>query len=269
MVVSALNEQGFLFSLAVRDKISLDPPCADAALQQWKVISTELPVTAADDSQTRIDHVLERVGHSGLYLCVECKRANPKFKQWVFFDPDLHGPFYFESFTANQLPIRDRNGAWHAVSRQNQNGLATFNFYLEVAVNREKKVSSTETIEDACRQCVRGQSGFMAKFSEFQNTMKAKAIPVVITTAQLFEAKIDARNVDLANGTIKASDLELEHLDFCAVNYRADDALSPQSQFAAQNRDLDNFLIFRTRTVFVVQSGCLVKFLTWVNGINL
>jgi hypothetical protein len=273
-VAAALNEQGFLFSQVVREKIKCDRPGAGQPQRFWRCLTNEYAVTAADGMQTRIDLVLQHVRDPGVFLCVECKRANPLYKQWVFFDREC-GPggtsqtdMYFESFRADLRPLRSNTDALHALERySSRSPCALFNLYLEVAVDRKNRAGYTETIEDAFLQVTRGQTGFMAKQLTFQGPFYIVAFPVVITTAQLFEARFDIGQVSLSAGTIKPSDVTLVPMEFCAVNYHANDKLAVRSDYAPALTTIENDILFgQTRTVFVVQSNSIILFLNWLNA---
>ena len=111
-MATALNQQGFLFSQVIREKIRFDRPGNGQPQKAWKFLTEEFSVTAADGAQTRIDLVLGNVRNPGAYLCIECKRMNPLYKEWIFFDrrrrPDgsPNREAYFESFRLSGRPIR-------------------------------------------------------------------------------------------------------------------------------------------------------------------
>jgi len=272
-LAAALNEQGFLFSQVVREKIKFDRPGNGQPQTAWKFLAQEYAVTPPDGSQTRIDLVLQNNRNLGNFVCAECKRANPLYKQWMFFDRDrgpggtLAAEIYFESLIVSRRPIATIGDAHHGMERYLSGSCPVFNFYLEVAVNRERKAGYTETIEEAFLQVTRGQAGFMSKQLKFQGPMKIVAIPIVVTTAQLFEAQYEAAQISLRDGTIKASDVRLQPLEFCAVNYHANDKLAVRSDHAPVCTKIeDDVLFWQSRTVFVVQSDSIVVFLNWLDS---
>src|SRR5580658_753286 len=85
-IAAALNEQGFLFSQVIRNKIRFDIPGSGQPQKAWKFLTEEYSVTAVDGVQTRIDLVLSNVRKTGACLCLECKRMNPLYKEWIFSD---------------------------------------------------------------------------------------------------------------------------------------------------------------------------------------
>jgi hypothetical protein len=83
LVADGLNQQGFLLAQAVRNEIDMHIP--NGSYKGWKCLTHEYSVTAVDGSQTRIDLVLQMNAHPGHVACIECKRANPLYKRWIFF----------------------------------------------------------------------------------------------------------------------------------------------------------------------------------------
>ena len=276
---TALNEQGFLFAQAIRDKLQSTVASGNQQKGKWIVLTQEYAVTASDGAQTRIDLVLRRVAANGHYACVECKRHNPRYRRWVFFDRNKGGgglpaDLHFESFRSQGFFLQDGLKASHAMERQNCGSVCPiFNLYLEVAANSAgKRASYTDTMEDAFLQVTRGQSGFMAKQVAFakqsggQMPHRVMAIPVVVTTAQLSEAVFDTKHASLELGTITSSNLKTAPLKFCAVSYHANDSIAVRSEFSIPCSSIDvDVLHCQTRTVFVVSSSAIVEFLEWLD----
>jgi len=273
-VATALNQQGFLFSQVIREKIRFDRPGNGQPQKAWKFLTEEFSVTAADGAQTRIDLVLGNVRNPGAYLCIECKRMNPLYKEWIFFDrrrrPDgsPNWEAYFESFRLSGRPIRPEAPAHHGMERCPIGQTSfIFTYYLEVAIDKQNKPGSTETIETAFQQITRGQAGFMAKQLEFEGPFKMVAIPAVVTTAKLYEARFDEGQISLDAGTIEPSMLKLDPMEFCAVNYHANDQLAVRSKYAQPLKTIELDMEFgQIRTVFVVQSEAILKFLDWLDA---
>ena len=273
MVADALNEQGFLFSQRVREVIQYGN---QGILQtDWAYVEKEYPVTAADGFQTRIDIVLRNLKERGFYLCLECKRAHPAYKKWVFFDKDYGtggdqpGTLFLESFRVHQRPISPSDWPTHKIeSRPAPGRCPVFGFYLEVAVKRDGRSGYTETIEDAFLQVMRGHTGMMSKILTFDSDFRFYSVPIVVTTAQLFEVKLNSTKITLASGTIEPSDLKLEPLEYCAVTYHPNDQLSLKSPYLSgpPGSIQEDILNRQTRTIFVVQADAIIQFLGWLNG---
>ena len=271
-VTNALNEQGFLFAQIVREKISNRLAGDTDTQNEWQFVTHEYPVTAVDGSQTRIDHVLRKYD---FHLVLECKRANPDFKKWVFFqeaeERAVESGVFIESAFFRQRPVVP-----HSVNHQVHRfpmppPCKVFNYYVESAIHREKQQwSATKTIEDAFQQVMRGHSGLMGKLMSFDSHTNPRCVPVVVTTAELIEAQFDANKISLGHGSLDSSEVKLSALEFCAVNYHADDQLAVNSAHASgSRRAIDSDLAFwQIRTVFVVHATAINSFLSWA-GKNL
>jgi hypothetical protein len=270
-VTKALNEQGFLFAQIVREKFR-NRLRGDLETQSgWRFVAQEYPVTASDGSQTRIDFVLCAGDH---HLTLECKRANPDYKRWVFFDKADEtsmdgGDLFIETALFTQRPVQSPAHVKHEVRRfAMPPPCHVFNYYVECAIDQEKQASATKTIEDAFQQVMKGHSGLMAKLLSFDSGACLRSIPVVVTTAELLEAQFDPSKISLEDGCIDQADVAPTQLEFCAVNYHANDMLAVKSGFAPDTlRDIEADLLYRQiRTVFVVHAPAINKFLNWASG---
>jgi hypothetical protein len=276
MAARALNEQGFLFSQRIRELIQFGNE--GTQLQTgWAYEEKEYPVTGADGSQTRIDIVLRNKKRKGVHVCLECKRAHPDYKRWLFFDKDYgvagnhQAPLFLETFTVSERPVKETTHRSHRIRECNgSTKCPVFNYYLEVAVDRQGRAGYTQTIEDAFQQVMRGHTGLMKKMMVlFDTDNEFCSVPVVVTTAQLFYVNFDTSKVVLASGMIEAADLKLEPLDFCAVTYHPNDELALSEYVnvtggrTSIQADITHWL---KRTVFVVQSVNLMTFLNWLEA---
>jgi hypothetical protein len=278
IVAAALNEHGFLLQQVVRNKLGgwiTDSPNTqgeDKWKDLWHFVAAEYPVTAADGSQTRIDLLLRHKHHPGVHICMECKRPNPKFKKWIFFDRESNvagmqdWQMTVETLFVGERPADPQGVRRSLVRLPYIQDVSLFAYYVEAGVKRDGSSSSTEAIEKAFYQLMKGHSGLMAKLVSSNDNKFLRSIPLVVTTAELVEAKFDPKQVSIENGMIAAADLQLAPMDWCAVNYRADDnlalpGLTPQERSVGLN-DLINSQI---RTVFVVRALAINKFLNWAS----
>ena len=96
-----------------------------------------------------------------------------------------------------------------------------------------------------------------------------KSIPVVVTTAQMFEAQFSVRDVSRTDGTLDAANLKLGPIEFCAVNYHADDSLSiPTDLTRFRKSDIGADLTrFQVRSVFLVRATAVGRFLNWSDSV--
>jgi hypothetical protein len=266
----ALNEQGFLFQQVIGEEIQNG---RKGQQQQWQILANEYPVTATDGSQTRIDLLLNHIRMKNVYICLECKRPNPIYKTWLFFGRNMPRLFIEDggmetgrSYDTSK-PIDYKQG----ISSQFQvTSIPIFNFYLEATKRKpgSDKSSNNETIEKALRQLIAGHSGMMNKLRSYEKTDGMsfyRSIPVIVTTANLFEAEFDCKNISLNNGMIESSLLKLVPQKFCAINYHPDDSLSIPRQHSNYIRSdvLTDMNFYQTRTVFIVYSSAINDFLFW------
>jgi hypothetical protein len=278
MVACAMNEQGFLFAQKVQEVLQFSAP-GRISPQLWQFVDREYPVTASNGEQTRIDLVFRNSTERGVYACIECKRADPLYKRWVFFNEDTsnsHGTLHFELVQVSQRRAKDVNNrpsfdANHVIrSKPSQLQCDVFNSYLEVAIDRRSgRAGYTETVETAFVQLMKGHTGMMAKLLGFDEGFLLCSIPILVTTAEIFRAKFHTGAVPLKTGKIESKDLAVEPLDFCAVNYHPNDELSLRSEHvktvpAGVKEDLGSW---QTRTIFVVAAEKIENFLYWLNSI--
>ncbi len=273
LVAAALNEHGFMLQQVIRRKLDGSiKDTKDEWKDQWRFVATEYPVTAADGSQTRIDLLLRHCYGRSVHICLECKRPNPRFKKWIFFDRESavagtdDWQIYVETLHVGSQPNSPPDVRHNLERLTNKRQVPTFNYYIEAAIKRDGSASNNEAIEKAFCQVIKGQSGLMNKFERAQSAGMFRCIPVVVTTADLLEAEFDPTLVSVETGMIEAKALNLVSMDYCAVNYHADDSLalplpSPHERAPGVN-DLINAQI---RTVFVVKATALNTFLNWAN----
>lgn len=139
---------------------------------------------------------------------------------------------------------------------------------VEARLNRpkeKKRVSATEAIEEAFQQVMLAQIGLVLRLKRTRQ-LNFRVLPIVVTTAQLYSAEFSTEHVSEESGTINASDLKLTKREWIAVNHRISDVLCEQSRLSI-NRTNDlaaDLVAAQIRTIFVVQSAHLRKFLSWV-----
>ena len=270
-IAAALNAQGFLLQHRIFTELEQGFE-AEGPGHQWVFEAAEYPVTARNSKQTRIDLVLSNRRVRGVHLCIECKRAHPKYKAWVFFgqQPMLRNvtdpPFYLETIRYEARPPEHHDDASHRIERL-RTGKPVFDYYLEAALHSQgSKVSTTSTIEAAFSQVMFGHSGLFRKLMSFQEHNILQVIPVVVTTAQLFKAEFDDAKVKLHDGTLDSTDVSVESLPFVAVNYHASDDLAREPRFAPlERRNIQEDLTqWQIRTISVVQAVGINTFLPWL-----
>lgn len=280
-VCRALNEHGFLFQERIAELFT------GQAKTKWKVSATEFPVSLlshAVHEETRIDLVLERhvaTHNVDWHLPIECKRANPDYKTWLFFNerPRVDDP------AGRSLYIQAGylSGGWNhqgevpllkyvtQFAPPKAAAVPTFTYYLEVRENPPNRAggsASTKTLEEAFNQVTMGAVGLGRQLHRLQK-FNFRVVPVVVTTAEVFAADFQAGNVSLQRGELVPANLKLRPLDWLVVNYAISDTMS---QFAAltsnQGRTLGEQLsTFLLRSIFVVRAEKLEEFLDWFDQI--
>jgi hypothetical protein len=275
MAACALNEQGFLFAQIIREEICGNKLSKDPNVRHtWKVLAQEYPVTAGDGSQTKIDLVLKK-SNEERFLCLECKRPNPKYKRWLFWDKAdaIHRQDTANTFFVDAFHFREQKGSEYKFTQgierlRTAHNCPVFNYYVEAIENKDRqdRYSSTEALEKALLQVIRGNTGLMRKFRRFNKTLSYRSIPVVVTTAEILALDFQQEKVSRETGMIEPADLDVRPLDYCAVLYRADDNLSvPVDEYTVAPSDITvDLFSFQVRTVFVVQATAVTEFLCWL-----
>jgi len=270
IAATALSEHGFLLAQAAKEEIKRGYLGSE---HKWRTDKTEYPVTALDGHQTRVDLVLRHQDCEGVRLSLECKRANPSYKWWLFFDSSpsagesRSNTVFLDTMTVTK-PQKHRGIALRKVVNISADSAdwKCFNYYIEAKVERNGRASSTATIEEAFTQVMFGQTGLFTKATEEAGDSGfLTVIPVIVTTAQLYQAEFESANVVLAEGTIASSDIRLNHCDFLAVNYHPSDSLclgslgdmNKTSRFHLE-ADLK---WWHVRTIFVVNAAKIASFL--------
>jgi len=256
-IKNALNAHGFLFQQRVHDEI-------ENGDSGWSVEVAEVPVMAQDGTETRIDLLL--MSGSNCYLCVECKRASPEYKAWVFFDDKQliqksgTGSLFIETIEQNLCAHRTRDKFRHYTQNRkwDEIGIRVFNYYVECSLGNKKR-ASTEAIEVAFHQVLCGTSGLVEKLVQMHSSdsYTYQVIPIVVTTAELYHAAYAPGDIDIITGTIELDKFKIHPKPYLAVNYHAGEGLGLDRHcFAGDKPDtiVEDLLGRNMRTVFVVQS---------------
>jgi hypothetical protein len=207
ILFDGLNEHGFIFQEKCAEELR-----KNRSATGWRVIATEYPVETVMKN-TRIDIVLINTRTSSnyrMFAVVECKRVNPDRGYWLFGNPSSH---------SNSQALIMGIQAGHSTeekysikySQENRDldihSDLVDNWWLQIAKGSKQKSDCTpQPIEDAFLQACAGVSGIATE--EYDNLKKDRKdcsvlfIPVIITTAPLYYAEYDLKDVDLASGYI-------------------------------------------------------------------
>lgn len=272
ILFDGLNEHGFLFQ----------EKCAQVLRHnvhrtRWRVHTEEYPVSIRD-KDSRVDIILgdESSNSHQIYAIVECKRINPNRGYWLFGNPlgtysqplliklrasYSQGGNYSVHYAQLKLPFDD---------------IATYlinNWWLEITKkDKEKYSSSPNPIEGAFMQVCIGVSG-IAQELELQcrkdpQDIDTLFIPVVITTAPLYVATYDLKDVDLASGSINQDKAyfgprgeQPEEMGWLLVDYGVSRSISPERlDEHVEGISPVELEEYHKRSIFVVNSEHIVEF---------
>ncbi len=184
-IIAGLENHGFFFQEKVIEEIS--------KTEQWRVSDREVPVSARE-LKTKIDIVASRDSSSiTLFAIIECKKADPEFKTWIFHSDKkigerdystrqqfnkqvlidvihsketknmFRGPTGYKrgiNFIHGQTisPLRDKDGK----EIELENCYDAFSIKVDAKnaqkpnMNNTEKIAKKDVIEDACRQVTLG-----------------------------------------------------------------------------------------------------------------
>ena len=274
MLFDGLNEHGFLFQ----------EKCAEVLKRtdrtKWVVHTTEYPVSIKDRN-SRVDIILRDESSTSyeIYAIIECKRVNPARGYWLFGKPLL--PRFSKPLLINLRAEQPKpsniliHRAHYAQLKLSFDDVATYwidNWWLEIGKRGNKRHASPNPIEDAFIQVCIGVSG-VARELELQVGKKpqkfsALFIPVVITTASLYVAEYDLKDVDLTSGSINRDKIYFgprgekpEKIEWLLVDYGASRSISPERlDEHIEGISPVEFEEYHKRSIFVVNSEHIVKF---------
>ncbi len=272
ILFDGLNEHGFLFQEKCAEVLQ-----HNARKTKWGVLTKEYPIsTKAKD--TRIDIVLKDTSSSRhqIYAIVECKRVNPTRGYWLFGNPL---GTYSQPLLISLRAGYSRSGNYsvhYAQLKLPLDDIATDlidNWWLEISKKGKQKYdASPDPIEKAFTQVCIGVSG-MAQEQEIQcrknpEELSAVFIPVIITTAPLYVATYELKDVDLASGRINRDKIyfgprgqEPESYDWLLIDYGASRSLSPEGlDEHVEGISPVELEEYHKRSIFVVNSEHIVNF---------
>lgn len=272
LLFNALNEQGYLFQGAC-EQVLKDKERATG----WEVIASEYPVSL-QGQDTRVDIVLRSKITSSpeLYALVECKRADPSYSYWLFGAPGL--PFGDALCSAFGLECRQTRSdhpyqASRLVTRLHLK-VITYGAesWLEVKRGSARRTSTLQNIENAFGQVLKGVGGFaqeqLDQRYKSRDVFQTFFVPVVVTTASLYVAYYETRDVDLSTGKISkdrvhfgAQGQAAEEVEWVLVDYGVGESIFPkpipEAYHGVNPAELQKH---KVRSIFVVNSNSVVSF---------
>jgi hypothetical protein len=228
--VHALNIHGVFF----------ERKCAEivASITNWNVVSTNYPVEypppngpwRGKESSLDIRALKLLPNNQVLDIQIECKKANPEFVNWIFFPKrciTANAPFRTTA-SSNELP-ESGSGSWSSKVIV-QSGFTEMlvasdsrevrgNYLSQKGGNKTK--TSNASIQEASYQVAIGNRAIVNEDSELLSKARNSGqhttppwtlktyIPIIVTTACLFQASFSANEVDVSTGEIPLSSVTL------------------------------------------------------------
>jgi hypothetical protein len=265
-IARALNAHGFLLQQRVEEEI-------EAGVREekhgWVLEASEYPVTASNGKETRLDVVLALARERGIKIGIECKRANPRYKMWLFWgeEPAVreggHRRLYFEVGERNGKGGKGPNRWRHRFIQLPARDFPLCHFFIESDRNGEDDSRREDAANHAIEQATFGQSGLFQKVGAFQESDVFCAVPVVVTTAELYHVQFDVSDIGLTSGRIAPDRLEYRSVPYVAVNFAGRDRLSPTGESMPYGRTgvQQDMTRWQLHTYFVVQAPHINDFL--------
>lgn len=278
LLFNALNEQGYLFQEACEYALN-----KNEEVTKWEVKASEYPVSI-DTQDTREDTKIDIVLHSKipispeLYAVVECKRADPFYSCWLFGAPGLLFGGALGSTLGFECRVIGQNHPYKAnrIVEQLRFGVNTYGpeSWIEVKKNTTRRTSTPQNIENAFVQVLKGVGGLaqeqVAQRNKSRELFKTFFVPIVVTTAQLYVASYETKNIDLSTGKLGKDKVSFgpreepaQEVEWVLVDYGAGENVAPQpipeDYHGVDPAELQKH---KMRSIFTVNSKSLVFFLS-------
>lgn len=238
-------------------------------------------------------------------LLIECKKANPKFKDWVFFKKikthlgtdelllnatmlknikrGKHWKINFDKIVTKE-PFQYFEQNYISVPPDIKNpirqSLDICYDGRELKGDYEKKnawKSSTERIQSACMQISIALRSFMFETFQYQFKLFFEKmdpddinyyIPIIITTANLFTVDYKIKDIDLGKGEIEESKPKFDSVPWLVYEYPLESYLQLKTE-GLWDYHLSDREKTRKLHIFIVNSKALLKFLSLITPENL
>ena len=238
--VHALNIHGVFFERRCAAAIS--------ATKNWTLVSSNYPVEYPAPNgpwrgkESSLDLRARREFADGhvVDVQIECKKANPDFVNWIFFPKTSRSsqPPFWTSASIN-TPSEVEGGRWTTghVVQIGQTDMPVANDSREVRgdyvkhQNNSKTKTSNAAIQDAAYQVALANRAVVGEDSTLLAAacgaashptppwLKKTYIPIIVTTAQLFQANFSAESVDIESGEIPFDAVGLQSISNVVYEY--------------------------------------------------
>jgi len=267
LLFNSLNEQGYLLQEACKYELEMNDT-------GWSVRATEYPVSIMGQD-TKIDLVLWDNRTHDTFAIVECKRSDPSYRCWLFGAPNMKQRYSPDCQFMHVQGTQISSGASISIISQVKSltiDVPTYvaQSWLEVKAISVGRGSNPQNIENAFGQVLRGLSGFAHEQLTIRfksNTpFKSIFIPVVVTTASLYVAHYDLKDINLSTGKIENNKVDFgqwkpEEQPWILVYYGATDSIAASPiPDSFHDNDPKQLLKYKMRSIFVVNSTHLAEF---------
>jgi len=237
--IHSLNIQGTFFERWCQEIIKKS---------NWDVVSSNYPVEYPPHNgpfageQSTLDIYAKLAKKTiVLTLLVECKKNNPDFIDWVFFEhSNSNRPKHFTgSLIANKL-LDDTQNKWETTSMLSpmislewiptSDAWETRGSYLEYKKGDKTKTSNA-AITQAAHQIALATKAIVNEELNNNIVLSSRSveaekpydhqifIPTIVTTAKLYTCKFNSKDIDGANGEIPFSKVTLEEQPYLLYEY--------------------------------------------------
>lgn len=266
---------------------------------KWTLKSSQYPVEFPAPNgpwrgkESVLDILAEsRIGTALLAMPIECKKANPEFVNWVFFEKQ-NAPKDTSMYInqVNNLDKKPRELGWTStpqiqsvhskvkipIAEEGRETRANYSEYKKTHDPSKVTKTANNAITEASNQvALATQSIFNEEMQYCQmlaglNTQENKPyefslfLPTIVTTAQLFLCKYDVNGVSSATGEIKYDKAKLEQVPYLIYEYPLPRSLQ-NSPEAKQSVFHTNPEIFNRMHIAVVQSSSFDLYLNEIHG---
>jgi hypothetical protein len=238
--VHALNIHGVFFERSCAETV--------AKVTEWQVVSTNYPVEYPPPNgpwrgkESSLDiRARKQLPNEHLFdVQIECKKANPEFVNWIFFPKrNLTDATPFRTMVhANELP-ESGSGPWSTKAYM-QGGNAEMPIASDCREVRgdylshrggNKTKTSNASIQEAAYQVALANRAIVQEEGELLNRARTSSqhstppwprktyIPIIVTTARLFEASFAAVDVSLSTGEVSPSSVTLKPVTSILYEY--------------------------------------------------
>lgn len=218
----ALEEQGHLF----QERCMFDITHKVSGLT-FK--SKEYPVSVGE-TQTSVDFIFRAKNRQPrfMYFVFECKRANPKYSNWLFSRSLPPAPVNRSLLVTKLTTQSMKHDFTHpaAVTTHELYSELKYNDFVDpygIEVRDKREGDPTKSTFGACQQVLTGIAGLVTEEKQRLEDGKVSSfeslyIPIVLTTANLFKTEFRARDVDISTGRIDADKTKTTPAKWIAVD---------------------------------------------------